>query len=709
MVLLCISACSKSNLESTIDLPVLQSPVDGPSENNEYNNLVNSLISENKEITPDNIDKLTVLQKFGKGLAHDLALSPDGRHLAVSSQDGIYIYSVPDLDEENFISAGISYEIDFSSDGNLLVASIGRENDHFAYSYARGIIVFDAASGKELWNAFFEDYSIGFLLSPDSQTILVRRERSLDFLDAKSGNKLNTYEDPMHKTLSFQGLSFSNDGSKLAIYIGDTIHYIDAQTSTELTTVRLQHDFDDYGVVAISPDFQYLVNTLPSSVRVWDAQTGEQLWAQTDFHERSSRIFSEDSRLLAIGCENQNVFIMDSATGNRLQELQGEVHDFGEDGIRQIDLSSESEIIVTLSTNEIIVWDFNTGMEIGSMKEHSLTQSVAAVSPDGKLIAAGYGSEVVRVWELESGKLLWEKEPKETERQREYSTEAIKFSSDSNKLIVYNVFGDSNILVYDSHNGNELGAWNASWEALQYFLNGNTIDLIYYDYYDFIDVESGQQVIDLSEFKLDLVEILSWALSPDGSNLAIFIAYGSSEDVKYTLRIWDTESGEVKTTIDSGITICLDLQFSPDGEILSSKVYDATGQTFVLWEVRSGERVKTFPANEGESLLFSQDGQTIFLVKSGRNDDGYFSSWSSIDGSMICKSENASQSNFSLSSNGELVTFYAHLDNLTIWDAESCKLTRDMALRVESVTFSEDGKYLLTGESDGSVKLWGIP
>ena len=92
------------------------------------------------------------------------------------------------------------------------------------------------------------------------------------------------------------------------------------------------------------------------------------------------------------------------------------------------------------------------------------------------------------------------------------------------------------------------------------------------------------------------------AFSPDGKKLA---SAGS------TLRIWDTDTGELQHAADKDLGSINRLIFSPDGKKLATAGgWDLTGH---LWDMDTGGLKKTFKMHTGEvrDIAFSPDGHTL--------------------------------------------------------------------------------------------------
>ncbi len=107
------------------------------------------------------------------------------------------------------------------------------------------------------------------------------------------------------------------------------------------------------------------------------------------------------------------------------------------------------------------------------------------------------------------------------------------------------------------------------------------------------DTRSGQE---LHTFQKSVNEVVGnhIAFSPQGSLLAAAEA------------IWDVESKQVMHTLDRGK--CGPVAFSPDGSLLAATFF---GQPIKLWDVASGQVVRTFEAqadNAAFNLEFSPDG-----------------------------------------------------------------------------------------------------
>jgi WD40 repeat protein len=114
---------------------------------------------------------------------------------------------------------------------------------------------------------------------------------------------------------SFKGggghLAFSPDGKRLASADGD-VRVWDVETGKEQLTLKEYN----HGIIRVvfSPDGKRLVSASQKTVKVWDAQSGQELFTFRGEHNEifNSVAFTPDGHRLVIGTEDGTVRIYDA-------------------------------------------------------------------------------------------------------------------------------------------------------------------------------------------------------------------------------------------------------------------------------------------------------------------------------------------------------------------------------------------------------------
>jgi WD40 repeat protein len=202
-------------------------------------------------------------------------------------------------------------------------------------------------------------------------------------------------------------VAYSPDGKRLASASHDkTVRVWDAQTGQELLTL-LGHT-TSVSDVAFSTDGMHLASAGAGVVIVWDIQTGAQVFTLNSGGGGGHVAVSPDGTRLAGDRK-----VWDANTGKELVTLEGEgvsVRAFCPDGKR---LASSGQRVVGVK-----VWDAQTGKVLLSRLKGETGEEVVAFvghvdrvwnvgfSPDGKWLASA-GGGVVKVWNAIRGQELF--------------------------------------------------------------------------------------------------------------------------------------------------------------------------------------------------------------------------------------------------------------------------------------------------------------
>jgi serine/threonine protein kinase/WD40 repeat protein len=534
--------------------------------------------------------------------------SPDGRYCALAAGNRVRVwdcrqeaFATPDLEHSKPVTT-----LALHPRGELLATGC---QDHtcrvFAVPAEKDTPLFAPVRHFQVAAGTLGGTPVSPLFLDEGRMLLTVDETEASWRDPRTGRVLHRQpygESNFSESFYFHANALSGDGRHVLLASRRRQHarIYDAASAQAVSPYMEHRPMQSVLAAAFSPDGRtVLTGSGDRTARLWSVPQGKPLGGpQRHRSTVSSVAFAPDGRHLATAEQGGLIRVRALPAGERHD------HRVAVGALSFLRLSRDGRFLLpaglsrfTCELRSTQVFDLATGQRVGPPLEAGGFILDAAMSPDGRQVAAVVslaaaaaerkaqpgqqpGQLAFRDWR--AGELQYEPVKLPSEPRK------LEYSPDGRKLAVVCAKGE--LVVIDPATGKTLRQWQARGPALH---NG------------------GWQQNGALRF------------SPDGQRLLTFGHIASS------VCVWEAATGQLQHELRLNAA-CNDLQFSPDGRLVATAVRE---NPVCVWELATGRQLaRLVHPDMTYTAVFSPDGQR--LLTAGR--DGMARLWDWRAGRLVC-------------------------------------------------------------------------
>jgi WD40 repeat protein len=501
--------------ETAVNLPVQNTDTPVPART-DAPALIGTPIPENSEIIGvNNFGRLKLVGQWGRGSLQGVSFTPEGKSFIAISELGWTIYNMDTLDQPpqwaGFDEPLLFDEFAFSSDGKTIKFSFSdyQRNTVQIRSFPSGEIIENPSGGAWLEPDVTGDYSNMILRSPDG-TKVFKSSLSYEFNEQVFSEEKTVREmhDANHNLLfalrdDAPYVTYSDrngpEGCDLSVFspCGNALMSV----ATTPVKAMFSPDSSTFAALYEPPSLYSGIMKAFSYIRIYNSSNGDLLGSLGGFTKPIQDFaYSPDGKMLVAGFVDGSVILWDIKSAKNIfgtRHMNAPVWKvvYSYDS-RYLLIQRAEEVEVRLTTNGALLYrfdavefavspvtnllalgdnegniqirDIDTGQSVRGIKAHEDRVYSIAFSQDGFYLASSGRDCDIKLWDLESGKLLHYFE--------ETAVDAYQIGSPSRIFSTYLEFiPDKHMLIGFGSWGTVIN-WNVNSGASNYAIQSSAID-----------------------------------------------------------------------------------------------------------------------------------------------------------------------------------------------------------------------------------------
>ncbi len=338
-----------------------------------------------------------------------------------------------------------------------------------------------------------------------------------------------------------------------------------------------------------------------------DAAEGSYLELDTNGHMALIRsiLFTPDGSELISASDDKTIRVWDVGTGRIVRTIRGEIGDGDPGKIYALALSRDGRLLAaggrTGPAGEqqpIRLYDLNQGTLVGLLQSHDDAVLSLDFSPDGERLVSASTDDTAIIWDVASRKALHRLSGHKGD------VNAARFTSDGSGVVTAS--DDDTLKFWDASDGTLVSTLTGHTDkviALAVSMRDGQVASGALDgTIKFWDLANGRVLKEIDQG----TEVMSLSFSPDGTMLLSGVGRAP-----YRSHVWDTTTGKEVASYDGHDNIVLATAFAPGDDIAATA--GGNDNEIHLWDPESGKLIR---ALEGVgravwSVGFSPDGRAI--------------------------------------------------------------------------------------------------